>query len=299
MNEKIKNHSAKIAWQGWCMPIEDDWHLLKIEGNHREGAVFIGYPEIPLLEIKWKRLKNPYHAEAKDWLMQIFNTSKYDKNPPCPQSFSSSAWIFKHKVKNDNYLNIWIAIGKDQKTIIELITTNNTPDYVQKKIFHKLLDEIVLYTENQNWFWAINNISFSIPARFTLRDKHLFCGDIGLLFDSSERETLTVRQIYPAKLALSRKDMKSWLLNYPFHQKRKTVIKKEETWNDKQSNLQGIRLKATKKIAFPLGWLDPFSSDIIIAHDQKHDKLLAADYSIAKKNQDINLCTKIILEMNK
>ena len=272
----------RISWQGISFPVIPEWQLLQIEGDINEGSIFIGYDNSPIIHLKWYRSKKK-SPDAQSWILQKFKINKPDKSPPLPESFLSSAWKLKHYLNEREYLNIWIGVGNDNKTIVEIISSNLCSSPIQNLISNELIPNTKLFSENEDWIWRIGSASFVSPKKFILNRKYLACGDISLEFAGENSQILTLRQIYPAKLALTRKSLADWQNNRPFEEKLKIFKVSEENFQDIQNKIAGIKLKTIKKLPVPLQHFKSRFSELISAHDEKSDKVIISEFS-AEKN---------------
>ena len=107
--------------------------------------------------------------------------------------------------------------------------------------------------------WKIYSAQFTVPAGYVLNHSRLATGDIALEFERENRQKLTVRQVYPAGLALQRRPMRGWLRDRITTERRRLRIDREEK---SQHQLKWV---GWKRLPFPFGRILPnrFESRVV------------------------------------
>jgi hypothetical protein len=108
-------------------------------------------------------------------------------------------------------------------------------------------------------------------------ERHLFSGDIALRLEN-DSESLLLRTVYPAGLALSRRKLPKWLDASPFLERRKNRNTETQEWRSDAPKLKGVLRTGWKRLPFPLGWLKPRYCTAVVAVDKELDRLVLAEH---------------------
>jgi hypothetical protein len=102
-------------------------------------------------------------------------------------------------------------------------------------------------------------------------------GDIALRLVKGQ-ETLVLRTVYPADLALSRRKLPDWLDDSPFLERRKNRDATTKEWRCPAPPLEGLLRTGWKRLPVPMGWMKPLYCTAIVAVDQELDRLVLVDH---------------------
>jgi hypothetical protein len=289
---------AKIAWQGWEMPVMPDWRPLSMAGNREAGAMMIGLPQVPTLQVKWRRFRRK-GLDATGWLMQRFRIRRPDGSAPLPCGFDSSAWKLGHALRRGGHLGIWIGASEASAAVVEVISTSLAGAELEEVVFRTCIPGMALRSPGEEWAWGINGIAFRVPGGFALARQHLYSGDIALEFIGPQGEALELRQVYPGELALSRRTMRRWLEASPFPSRRRQSRGHGAPWADATGRISGMVIPGRRLVPFPFHWARPRETSTIIAHDRELDRLLMAECSADAAAPGQAMAEKAIHGMNR
>ena len=271
--------TKKIAWQGWEIPAMDDWRPLEIFGDYKRGKMMIGNAVAPLLQVKWWR---PEEKEfyPEEWIrarIREFKTTP-SLNPPRPIGFSNSGWIHELEFKEEVTKTIWYGFDPKASVMMEIVMTSITDKSLQVKIITEIIPRLKVYSNEEKVYWTLYDVAFWVPPGYILRKKHLYSGDVALEFINEKKDTLVLRQVYPAELALSRRSMTQWLDHPAFKTKRRFYLEELNKWESGKINfVDGLNRLGKKLIPFPFKWLFPQFHQAFIALDKDLDRLLIAE----------------------
>jgi len=289
--------AAGIAWQGWEMPVRPDWRPLGIAGDRAAGSMMIGLPQMPALQVKWRRLRRG-GLDAPGWLLQRFRIGRPDAAAPLPRGFDSASWKLGHGLRRGGHLSVWIGANAATATVVEVTATSLGGAALEEAVFGSCVPAMALRRPDEDWAWALHGIGFRVPGDFALARRHLYAGDIALEFVGPQRQSLELRQVYPGELALSRRTPRRWLDASPFPSRRRRLRGAEGPWSDASGRLAGLCLPGRHLIPFPLQKLRPRESAAILAHDRDLDRLLIAEAAAPAAAPARTLAEQAIRGMN-
>jgi hypothetical protein len=115
-----------------------------------------------------------------------------------------------------------------------------------------------------------------------------YSGDITLRLQGPRRARLTLRQVYPAAAALSRRSMDKWLYAFPFKEHRRLPFGGATKWNFGKNGhtLHGLTRAGRKRFGFPFGFLAARESVAAALHDENGDRLLLAEYDAREPEKE-------------
>jgi hypothetical protein len=272
-----------IAWCGWSLPLPEDWRPLKIEGGHAKGSMMIGDGRQPILLVRWMRTHNQPRFDMQRWLAARFRKQGLtpDGNAPRPVAIDHAAWARDTADSKGGRKTTWYGYAAQSRLLMEIVTTDLTEAAVRDEIFSACLPRLVVTADDESCTWNLYGISFISPPGYVLRRSHLFSGDIALELARGKRDTLLLRQVYPAGLAVERRKLDRWLQTPPFTERR--------FWNKqvftKQAPNPGSRTcRGWKRLRAPMGWCAPRFSTAIATIDEAHDRLLIAEHQEAAEH---------------
>jgi hypothetical protein len=173
---------------------------------------------------------------------------------------------------------IWSGYAAEAGLLLEVIVTSLTEEPLRAAIFASLVPKINVSVRDKPCCWSMYSVSFMSPPGFELNKRHLFSGDVALQFSRGRKETLLMRQVYPAGLALSRRNLERWMESAPFGERRRLRAPVRVAWRrDAPRELEGIRQSGWKRLPSPLGRCAPRHSVAVAAVDKELDRLLIAE----------------------
>ncbi|MCC5843166.1 MAG: hypothetical protein JJU05_02825 [Verrucomicrobia bacterium] len=275
----LSRETRPLAWSGWRLRVPANWRPVKLEGTFTKGAMFIGDDVSPYLMLRWWRplLEGQKQFDFAAWLDYRFKKlhALPQKNPPAPPGVDQSAWVKDLETKNNKSRTVWYGYKASAETVIEILMTSLTPSDIRKRIIEDVMPTLEIASKEDPITWDLFSTRFQSPPGFLLDTHHLYSGDVALRLVKG-RETLILRTVYPAGLALSRRKLPNWLDSSPFLERRKNRNTTLEDWSS--GKIKGIQRRGWKRLPFPLGRVKPNYSTVIAAVDEERDRLLIAEH---------------------
>ena len=140
---------------------------------------------------------------------------------------------------------------------------------------------------------------FHVPADFVIAKHELLLGDLSLQFTGPGRQILMLRQVYPADLALERREMADWLEFSRFRTRRHFCGDTDENWVIEHDGrrLKGVQRTGVRIYPFPLGVVRPLYSIGAVVRDAEAGRLLVVEHD-SSRLPDEALLRRMILSMN-
>jgi len=295
----LSREMRPLAWSGWRLRVPANWRPVKLEGTFTKGAMFIGDDASPYLMLRWWRplQEGQKQFDFAAWLDYRFKKlhALPQQNPPAPPGVDQSAWVKDLETKNEKSRTVWYGYKASAETVIEILMTSLTPSDIRKMIVRDVMPTLEITSKEDPISWNLFSTSFQSPPGFVLDTHHLYSGDVALRLVKG-RETLMLRMVYPAGLALSRRKLPNWLDSSPFLERRKNRNPSMEDWSS--GSIKGIQRRGWKRLPFPLGMLKPRFSTAIAAVDEEHDRLLIAEHRTARPDTPV-LSQQALKHMNR
>jgi hypothetical protein len=195
--------------------------------------------------------------------------------------------------------SLWYGYAPACRLVIEVAFESAKHGSNQKP--RRVLESLTVQSPDAPTTWAVFGSSFEAPAGFTLRRHMLLLGDLSLLFGGPSGQSLMLRQVYPAELALSRGSLEAWLESSRFRERR------PYRWDDEALpyvvesggvRLPGMARTGSNRLPFPLSWIRPRRCASVIVQDHRTGRLLAVRYE-APELADDEIVRNALLNMNR
>lgn len=197
-----------IAWHGWRFAIRPRWAPVKIDGDAANGALLIADLASPKLVVRWRRLSrktDPAKAVIRTLREDIGQLAADEAKPHTPPGGAFSDGLL-YRDPEPPGRDVWIGFSPATNRLVSL-------SYHAKRRDQVLGDELLPTLADTDpagpQEWSVFELSLRLPRALPLVSHRLNAGDLGLTF-SQKRTTLTVRQIGPASVALSRMPLEKW-----------------------------------------------------------------------------------------
>ena len=269
------------------------WRPLKIRGEWQRGSVIVGDGEHVIFQVKWWRpqIKN---FDGRKWMTKRLKRETKgiipSENPPCPETFTDSIWACDATRRDGVHLMLWYGYARQSDLMLEVISGGRTPEHLCKKVEHHIIPSLRTVSNEQAMKISLFNRTFEVPAGFKLKIWKLAMGDISLRLESDRPlALLTMRQVYPAGLALQRRPIERWLTVSKFKEHRKFEIAGHiQPYQIEVSGnrLKGIRRCGRKRLPFPLGPISCLNSVHIGVHDAENNRLFFVEYDVKEAPAD-------------
>lgn len=262
----------QICWQGLQVPIQKDWRPLRVEGSYEDGSVTIGDMMAPIFQLRW--IRPATEQDGKKWIEGRCNSAaggQTSRKAPHPESFEHVAWIKDLAIREESQKTVWWGTATNKEVFVELLLTNLCKPAFSRWVIKEALPLLRVMSKTEESLWQIYSARFTVPPGYVLNHSRLAAGDISLEFKREDRQKLTVRQVYPAALALDRRPMRAWLRNRVTTDRRRLCVDQEQKSDHK------VKWTGWKRYPFPLGWIVPNRFESLILEDLHLDRLLIAE----------------------
>ncbi len=275
-----------IAWQSWRIEVPDRWGPVRIEGNHDQGYMLIADLHQPRLGIRWKKIsRRPGSVPdlvRKAIAGEIGAAGVDELAMPGNSRMWESPMLFEDRDPPGR--DVWVAYGAESGRLFELVYHAHRRDQLlAQNLAPTLLEDYAPARRD----WSIFDLSCSVPGEMGLIRHRLNLGDMALMFGGTvggRKHALCVRQIGPAKLALSRRPLDRW-------------IAEQASWRGTRYKLQGVSASAgiaeaimrrtlVRRRRFAWMWWQAGEYTLLARHDIARDKLLIVDSTDADMAHD-------------
>lgn len=200
-------HAPLLAWHGLALSLPDDWSPVKIDGDALKGSIIIADLHASRLAVRWQTIKRPERFDADAWARsaiaaevgQLMLEQSKPLMPDAADEWSGGRLFVEPEPPGRD---VWVGFHRPTSRAVEIV-------HQTKRRSHTLA-EIVASARGAENAWSIFDLSCRVPAGWTLTRQRLNAGDLTLTFGKG-RETLIVRQLAPATLALARQPIGQWI----------------------------------------------------------------------------------------
>lgn len=292
-----------LAWAGWSLWIPEDWQPLKLTGTPEKGQVIVGDAQCAIFVLKWERGDSLHAREGRDWITGRLKKLgvQSDKDPPGGRHFTACGWARGVQTEEDKKTTYWFGYAEPANLLVGVTVNGVLPDDVRHTVVATVLPSLRATPVTEKSVWAMYDLSFLAPPGFTPVQRRLSSGDVALQFEKGRRETLLLRQVYPAELALNRRSHEKWLNHNPFkeHRRLRQRTVRVAPWQHKgrRPELNGVQRTGWKRLPFPLGAFAARHARAMAVHDKRLDRLLLAEH-LTRAPVSHSVCSQAIQDMN-
>ncbi len=236
---------------------------------------------------------------------------------PAPAGFEVLAWLSRSKVLPAGRgrpappagasWSLWYGLARSAGLLVEVVIYSQDRPTLLATMSRQVLPSLRATGPQQPTDWAVFQAGFRTPTGFDVQARQLTPGHMCLLFEAPAgadrlaasmsrapagrrrallarfrgRQRLLLRQVYPAGLALGRKDLPAWLRGGPFPERRRFYpAGQPETWSAESfgRTLAGLIRRGQKRLPWPLGWASRLFSVAAAVRDADLDRLLLAEH---------------------
>jgi hypothetical protein len=286
-----------FAWMGWGFSMPSDWRPLSLRGGWRDGAAVLGNSEWAMLSVKWHRPRRR-RFDPEQWISRRMERAACLMREPegsTPAGFSIAArsaipsrW---HGVPRD----VWCGYAPQAGLLLEIVINPDIPADLREIIDRLLLPSLFASHSEQTLRLALFGTCFNGPPGSSLQAWHLMLGDIALLLALDRGGRLLLRQVYPARLALSRRALPRWLSHSPFRDRRRFIPDGDSKPCKifmNPGHRAGLYCRGSKRFPFPAGGVRAFRSMAAAVQDAAIDRIFIVQYD-AREEPD----SRIVLEL--
>lgn len=275
--EVTSSTSAIFGWQGFQLVLPAGWNPVKLDGTFDSGYVLIADLHGPKLGLRWRRA-GARKLDSAAWARRAIE-AEVGKSAarraramakPGEAWAGSTLWLDSESPGRD----VFAVHSVRSNRVLEIVYHAPKRDsLLEDSIIPSLSDTPVGAPRN----WSIFDLRCVVPGSYALKMHRLNAGDVGLNFTAG-RESLAIRQIALARLALQRLPLEKWLAGH------QTAVQRHyrPAGELKELELSGAGgrvgyCRRRRRFAF-MRWL-PESIVTISLHDRERDRLVLAQGS--------------------
>jgi len=245
-----------LAWCGWRLRMPQDWRPLRLEGEAKAGSAMIGDAAKARLKVSWVQV--PKARAKRCWSRRLRRVQAERVESPPPRGFTDCILLRPQKGER----LIWVGCAEGSGLVVELIYRRPEGRGRDDQVDRVVMPSLQAAPPGEGGtFWSIFGAGFVAPGGFALAGRSLHLGEISLRF-ARGKEVLSLGQVYPADLALSRRPLGFWLRSWPWEQKalrRFRPLGEDRPWRVQRrgGELAGLLRAGRKAVRWPLGFLAP------------------------------------------
>ncbi len=276
-----------LAWCGWGMPIMSAWRPMKVQGEWKRGEIIVGDDAEATFKITWWRPERKSfdgHAWIHNRIRELGNVPSEDS--AAPRGFSSTAFVAEQPSRGGGLRGLWFGYSAAVGMMLEVAVNRGASKAAQQFVLNKALPELRVSQHGEAVRWALYSAGFVSPPGYELSQWHLYSGDIALrLRHEADGARLTVRQVYPAALALKRREILRWMESFPFQEHRRYRRSgglHVFSCDNYTGKLDGVLQYGRKRLAFPMQWCRSLETVAAGAEDKNIERLLLAQLDMTE-----------------
>lgn len=272
-----------LAWMGWSLRMPKDWRPIHVIGGWDRGTLVAGDAGSVRLQIKWLR-PGPEGVDAERWIARRLRRQRRgttpEPRPPRPADFATSAWALGPAGRTGDAIVLWCGWAPAAGLLVEVAMPGRAGSEPTRPL-GELLASLCAVPAGAVVRTSVLGRSFEAPAGFRLVQWTLRLGDVCLRFEAKQGGRLTVRQVYPARLALTRRTLERWLeasAHADPHRRLSAESPQSLELAGSRGVLRGLRRNGWKRLRFPFGRVAAWNSVAAAVCDSENDRLLVAEY---------------------
>jgi len=237
------------------------------------------------MRIRWRESGSRFDADAwtKRCLRKLSVTGGPAPSPVKNGGFDATVWLPHVTMKDGGKTAVWYGHSRAAELAIELIINRAVDEDLIEVMTKSMLPTLAARRLGESRRWAVYDVSFVSPPGYTLQERRMHSGDIALKFGAPGGRGLILRQVYPAKLALERREMKGWLQCFPFKERRRYRCAGELAEWTTHSVGKVHRLPGRKQFGWPFGWIAPHVCMAACRRDDERGRLMFAEHEARRK----------------
>lgn len=293
---------AWLAWSRWRLRMPEDWRPLKHWQLEDQGYIALSDAETAVARVSWWDLaiaggkpeavfeKRRRRAGIEAW------TGKSISAP----GFDEAYWLPEVESKSGEFRNgLFLGWSASAKLVVEFVVNQGAGAQVVSTVRRRVVPSIEAVSLDRPTPWSFFGVSFVSPAGWLLNDWNWTMGD-ALVEVKQGRDRMALRQVYPAALALKRRNLEDWMQYWRLRRPRKFRLQQGPMpWavENHGETLYGYRRRGRKRYAFPFGWLSPRHSMTAVMHDPRIAKILLVQHDTAAESE-FDLIEEALEDMN-
>lgn len=242
------SRTVRFAWQGFSLPITDDWRPAVISGTFREGYVRLEGDRESVIQVRWKSSKpvKALNRRVLEYFSQLEKTAKKSK-----RTFRSEIDVIHDRFVEyhwhagaKGYGRMWFDPSAKRVLFVER-SGRGTDSF--KREARELFDHFESHTQEM-LPWSLLGLSLSLPSHYVLSSFKLLSGRTTLHFKTRGAKLTAERWAFASQI-LAKHSLEDWAVSA-------TGIKSEPTPYE-----SGLKLSRGRKSA-------------LIKHDEPNNQLL-------------------------
>jgi len=301
-----------FGWAGFLLDLPESFKLLHVKGEHARGHIRLVDSQQIRLEVAWATVtKKNFNAEVfirrqlKRSLTSVPNRAQRQRGAelasqaidPLLPGFVPALTVSDPESGHDRL----VGYCPETHRVFEFVYRHGSPaenTLYRDGVLHSFIDQPL----DRPMKWAFFGVSFTAPPTFGFGVAKLNLGDmqVQLLVRGTDLTGpgLLIRQIYPAKLALTRMPLEKWIAHWARtlsptwridgcgHSGRKPPIIQSRTIDlDQQGGGPGARIEVLecrgglRYLFRPFLWRAPKTTRLWMWHDAEADRIMAIQCS--------------------
>lgn len=206
-----------FGWAGFLLSIPSEWRPLKVAGDARAGSLILGDGDAARLRMTWSPVTRRRFKADKALTRAIARPIKGlpgtgdAKAEKVQLAGFDAAYLVRGK---DRSIDRCVAYADSASRVVDVIYHHGDDRDVHQyrsRVFPTMRDQPLDLPHK----WAFFDCSFIAPKGMLYCSSKLNLGDMRVRLAARSGElfgpSLTIRQIYPASLALARMPVESWI----------------------------------------------------------------------------------------
>ena len=280
-----------IAWAGWELRVPSDWRPIHIEGDGMRGMMLVGDGGTPRMQVKWVQVE----PDAFDWARWQASRVRRRGLEIVAGEEGGVFDGFAQFRESATGRTLSLYYSREAKLALEVVSLGAG----EERRIEEALNSIHFYPDNESSKWSVFGCSYVVPAGFRLKKKTLNLGHQALEFECGEQR-LVLEQVYPARLALEKRDLKGWLRQSAIKDRRSTwerdLIRPACLVPSGDDARNGLCQRSSRMFPLPFARLKPRQSLRMVFHDLSHDRLFMAEHDTIGEPQE-DLLTDALSQM--
>jgi hypothetical protein len=207
--------SRTLGWAGWLLRVPAALRFSEVEGDGDKGWIELADGRRPRLLIRWSTLgrRSPKLEDLAVKAVRLWGAKDRPVNLAGRVRSRSDllAGSFASITDEGAAVTVSIGIGAATRRLLEIVVRQR-PDESPNIDADDLLRTLTDSAPDSGQRWAFYATSFVAVPGYAFQSAELNLGDMSVsLRDRARRAEMTVRQIYPASLALSKMHGPEWL----------------------------------------------------------------------------------------
>jgi hypothetical protein len=208
----VNRSDTLFAWHGWQLRLPASWNPVKLEGDYDQGFALIADLDRAQLGLRWRKVSGK-RFDSIGWGARALRgevgrvAADEAKLIDLDQELWGAGGLL-YLEPSPPGRDVFVAHSLTSRRVIEIVYHAQRRD---PTLAASILPALSDSPPDQPMRWSVFDLSCTVPAQSRLASHRLNAGDLSLTFDQDGGETLTIRQIALAQIALRRLPLERWL----------------------------------------------------------------------------------------